>query len=244
MGPRFEFDRVGSTQSMAADHARRMGPVPALFVAARQDQGVGRSTHQWASPPGGLYLSLVARAPRGRGALVPLAIGVELARGLGDRFPVSLGVRWPNDLVVSSPRGERKIAGILVDRVATARGDALVVGVGVNVANVRHRLPVGIQSTAAFLQEFASAPVTPAEVEPIVVSAVARALTRLRTARGAAAVVRAARRLLVGVGSRITIDGVPAGVLSGLAADGSVEVNAPDGLHAISAGSLSFEGAA
>ena len=54
--------------------------------------------------------------------------------GLG--YPA--GVKWPNDVLI----GERKVAGILVERVDSPVGPAAVVGVGINTGMTEDELPV------------------------------------------------------------------------------------------------------
>ena len=49
-----------------------------------------------------------------------------------------VGLKWPNDLVVSRPGGERKLAGILAESAWSGdRLDAVVVGMGLNVGVAR-----------------------------------------------------------------------------------------------------------
>ncbi|MEO5659561.1 MAG: biotin--[acetyl-CoA-carboxylase] ligase, partial [Polaromonas sp.] len=57
-----------------------------------------------------------------------------------------IGLKWPNDLWLSMPEGERKLAGILVE---TASWDALryvVIGVGINIRPVPVPLACAAQS--------------------------------------------------------------------------------------------------
>ena len=51
---------------------------------------------------------------------------------------VDARLKWPNDVLV----GERKLAGILAERVVTPAGGAVVVGVGLNVSLRADELPV------------------------------------------------------------------------------------------------------
>ncbi len=44
-------------------------------------------------------------------------------------------MKWPNDVLV----GDRKVAGILLERVETPDGPAAVVGIGLNVVADRRR---------------------------------------------------------------------------------------------------------
>jgi BirA family biotin operon repressor/biotin-[acetyl-CoA-carboxylase] ligase len=58
--------------------------------------------------------------------LLVAAAGLAMAEAVEATTGVVAGMKWPNDLLV----GERKLCGIL----AEAAADALVVGIGVNVA--------------------------------------------------------------------------------------------------------------
>ena len=63
----------------------------------------------------------VARAP-----LLSLAVGVGVAEALIDATGVVARLKWPNDVLIDG----RKVAGILLER----HGDAVVIGIGINVA--------------------------------------------------------------------------------------------------------------
>ncbi len=67
--------------------------------------------------------------PPGRGPGCPCWSRRSPHQALRERG-YAAGLKWPNDLLI----GERKIVGILVERVETPDGPAAVVGVGLNVA--------------------------------------------------------------------------------------------------------------
>ena len=72
---------------------------------------------------------------------------LALARALESRG-ARADLKWPNDLLI----GERKVAGILCEvRRLPARGDAVVVGIGVNVGHGPQDLPEPIAATATSL---------------------------------------------------------------------------------------------
>lgn len=106
-------------------------PDGVTVVADAQTKGRGRLGRAWSHAPGlGLAMSVglhlgCDRRPHGATALVA---GLAVAEGLA-----SLGVRaslkWPNDVRL----GGRKLAGVLCESRALPRGDAVVVGVGLNV---------------------------------------------------------------------------------------------------------------
>lgn len=120
---------VDSTNRYLLDEARRGTPAGLVVVAARQHAGRGRLGRTWESPPGGSLLTSVLLRPAlpiDRRHLVVLAAAVAMADAIADTTGIDAAIKWPNDLLV----GDRKVAGIL----AESTGDAVVVGIGVNVA--------------------------------------------------------------------------------------------------------------
>ena len=98
--------------------------------AERQLAGRGRQGRDWASPIGNFYGSTLARL-RPTDPLAPtlaLVAAVALEEALAVFLPACapLAIKWPNDLLL----GGAKLAGILLERA----GDAVVVGIGVNLA--------------------------------------------------------------------------------------------------------------
>lgn len=102
--------------------------------AARQTGGKGRMGRAWESPDGNLYCSTLVRLqptdplPHTLALVAADAVHALVA-------PLCAGqsrIKWPNDILVDGA----KIAGILLERA----GDAIVVGIGINVAG--H--PVGL----------------------------------------------------------------------------------------------------
>ena len=75
----------------------------------------------------------VARAP-----LLSLAVGVGVAEALIDATGVVARLKWPNDVLID----RRKVAGILLER----HGDAVVIGIGINVA--QRAVPPALASIA------------------------------------------------------------------------------------------------
>ena len=137
------FAAAGSTMDVAHAWAAGGAPEGALVVAARQEQGRGRLGRTWLSPEGGLYCSLILR-PQRPAAEVPqlsLVAGLAAAEAVRDAAGVYPSIRWPNDLLVRN----RKLAGILTE----ARGGAVVVGLGINIAADPAQLPDGATSLAA-----------------------------------------------------------------------------------------------
>ncbi len=239
MGLREFHEALSSTQDRAVARAREGAPAGTRVVAQRQTAGRGRATRRWASPPGGLYLSLVLPAPEDARSLFALAVGTTLADRLTSRYGVPLRLKWPNDLVVPGPSGGRKLAGILVDLVPSpSLGTAAVVGVGINVACEVGDLPVELRRRAAVLREFAGNAVPLDEVEELTVAAIERSRDALGTPSARAALLAAGRARLYGVGRPALVDGRIAGRIATIGDDGELVLDDPAGPVAVRSGEL------
>lgn len=154
---------VAETGSTNADMLALAGAGVAEGVwlrAERQSGGRGRQGRVWASPSGNFYGSTVVRVRGGDPAAATLALVAAVAleevvrvylalpspgEGRGPGFQRTalatldpglrrgtasaggLAIKWPNDLLLNGA----KLSGILLERA----GDAVVVGIGVNLAH-------------------------------------------------------------------------------------------------------------
>ena len=127
-----EIEVVPSTGSTNADLlARALAGEPEGVVLAAEEQtaGRGRMGRTWVSPPyAALTFSLLIRpdVPPARRGWLPLLTGVAVAGAVTEVTGVETSLKWPNDVLA----GDAKLAGIL----AEAAGDAVVVGIGLNVS--------------------------------------------------------------------------------------------------------------
>lgn len=134
-------DAAASTNAVVAEEARAGAPEGTVLVVEHQSAGRGRLDRVWQTPRGtALTFSVLLRppvAPRGWPWL-PLLTGLAVTDGLAGLLgPGAAGLKWPNDVLVA----ERKICGILVERVETPAGPAAVVGAGLNTGLSRAALP-------------------------------------------------------------------------------------------------------
>lgn len=125
------FDELESTNTEAANQARRGAGEGLCVVARRQTAGRGRHGRVWISErDAGLYFSLVLR-PKLETRFLPLitlTTAVAVCETLC-RFDLTPDIKWANDVLV----GDRKICGILAEVCDTNTGLAVIVGVGVNL---------------------------------------------------------------------------------------------------------------
>lgn len=131
--PLHVHDRVNSTNDVARGLAEAGAPEGTAVLAREQTGGRGRLGRRWASPPGGLWLSVVLRPqlPVAEWTRLGFAASVAAAAAVDAVAGVPVGLKWPNDLVV----GGRKLGGVLVE----AGGAYAIAGIGIN-ANVQVEL--------------------------------------------------------------------------------------------------------
>lgn len=126
---------VPATGSTNADLAARLQAGDLLsegdwLVADRQTAGKGRQGRAWFDGLGNFMGSTVVRPAHGDPSTATLALlaGLALTEAVGPLIPPPhrAELKWPNDLMIAGA----KLSGILLERV----GDAVVVGIGVNLA--------------------------------------------------------------------------------------------------------------
>jgi len=126
-------EQVESTNTLALDLARQGAEPGTVVWAGYQSRGRGQYDREFASPPGGLYFSLLLAPdlPLARLPLVTLAAGLGCALAVDAFCGLSVRLKWPNDLYVEG----KKLGGILTEAVPDRQNDPLrvVVGVGINV---------------------------------------------------------------------------------------------------------------
>ena len=130
-------DRTGSTNADLLARALAGAPEGVVLAAEEQSAGRGRMGRTWVAPPrAALTFSLLVRpaaVPPGRRSWLPLLAGVAVASAVTAVTGVQTRLKWPNDVLA----GPAKLGGIL----AEATGDAVVVGVGLNVSAEPGELP-------------------------------------------------------------------------------------------------------
>ena len=105
-----------------------------MLITGHQSAGRGRLGRTWTAPPGTSIAMSVLVRPAGRR---PEPLDLAAAARPGWPSPTALRraadvpavLKWPNDVLV----GDRKLCGILAERVETPTGPACVIGMGINV---------------------------------------------------------------------------------------------------------------
>jgi BirA family biotin operon repressor/biotin-[acetyl-CoA-carboxylase] ligase len=145
-------DASPSTNADLANRARTDFRDGLVLVAEHQTAGRGRLDRTWvAAPRAGITMSALVRpldVPVSRWSWIPLLSGLAVAAAVRQVAEVEAELKWPNDVIV----GDRKLAGLLVERVdagATAADAAAVIGIGLNVSTTRAELPTPYATSLA-----------------------------------------------------------------------------------------------
>lgn len=131
-GPAIEIRFVAETGSTNADMQALAleGASEGLWLrAGRQSAGRGRMGRQWEGEEGNLYASTLIRlCPADPPApTLALVAAVAVHRGIAEFVGSdAIRIKWPNDIMA----GNAKLCGMLLERT----GDAVILGIGVNVA--------------------------------------------------------------------------------------------------------------
>ena len=120
-------------------------PEGAVAVCDVQTAGRGRLGRVWESPAGTSILCSIQLRPLGGGRAVELSLvgGLAAAEAVEHATGLAVQIKWPNDVMLN----RRKVAGVL----AETAGDAVVLGVGLNVNQRREQLPSGTKAPAGSL---------------------------------------------------------------------------------------------
>jgi BirA family transcriptional regulator, biotin operon repressor / biotin---[acetyl-CoA-carboxylase] ligase len=235
------FAVLESTSSFALDLARQGAAHGTTVHADQQSSGRGRAGRQFASPPGGLYFSVILRPALEMAdfPLLTLAAGVGLAAGLRQTTGVQAQLKWPNDLYLA----ERKLGGILTESGPLQGGlpSSVVVGVGLNVSTQPEDIPPELRHKVISLAE-AGVQSSPAALLPSLLKHMQTAVQRLEQG-DKAALLEEWRSLDYLLGKPLEYDSgkemLPA-VGAGLAEDGRYIVADDSGKeHRVTAGDIS-----
>lgn len=129
------IEYCAETGSTSADLAARVRsgefvPQGLWLVADRQLSGRGRGGRAWSDGTGNFMGSTLIHLGHGEPPAGTLALvaGLAVHQVVGEYLPQgqSAVLKWPNDVMI----GNAKLAGMLLER----EGDAVVLGIGVNLA--------------------------------------------------------------------------------------------------------------
>jgi BirA family biotin operon repressor/biotin-[acetyl-CoA-carboxylase] ligase len=141
--PRIHVPECESTQLLLLDSDL---PEGAVATADHQTGGRGRLGRSWIDPPGTAVLcSVLLRPPPERAAPeLSLVGGLAAAETIEEATDLAAQIKWPNDVMLN----RRKVAGVLAEK----RGDAVVLGIGINVNQEAGQLPTDARVPAGSLR--------------------------------------------------------------------------------------------
>lgn len=127
----YYFDTINSTQNFAAELVSRSQENGSVVIAQKQTQGRGRLNRKWASPSGGIWLSVILQPEFeiSSSTLFPMMSSLALAMAIEKVLKIKPKLKWPNDVTING----KKVAGILIDAsVESGKIEHLIIGVGIN----------------------------------------------------------------------------------------------------------------
>jgi BirA family biotin operon repressor/biotin-[acetyl-CoA-carboxylase] ligase len=142
---------VDSTNTLAAELCEKNAPHGTVVIAERQTKGRGRLGRTWVSAGGNIHMSIVLRPSMASagGTLLTMIASVACARALIEASGLPVGIKWPNDIMVSG----KKLGGVLTE--VKSMGDRIisaVIGIGINVNSDMEEFPPEVKTTATSLK--------------------------------------------------------------------------------------------
>lgn len=241
--PLVQLDVTGSTNQVALDWTD--APHGAAVVADRQTAGRGRFGRTWNSPGGkGLYLSVILRTenvpqlPR-----LSLLAALSAARGLEHAGAPKIQCKWPNDLLIQQPNGQRvKVGGILCESRTDEHGRRTVIGIGINLNHTAEDLPERPQFPASSLLLLTGREWPVEAILPPILAELEAATAALE--RGEWPDLLAAfNQRCAGIGEVVQVqngDDRVLGVIQEVDAEGRLVLRTADGPKAVVAGDVSY----
>lgn len=130
----YHYKKIKSTQQLAISFAETNinNEHGTVILADEQDEGIGRGKKKWASPIGGLWMSLIIK-PKIEFAkvnIISVISAISVCEAINDISQLKTNIKWPNDILIN----EKKLAGILIDtNTNNSKNEYIVVGIGINI---------------------------------------------------------------------------------------------------------------
>jgi BirA family biotin operon repressor/biotin-[acetyl-CoA-carboxylase] ligase len=235
--------KTGSTNADLVAAARAGAPAGQVLVTDFQSAGKGRQGRTWMAPPGTSIAMSVLLAPAvevSRWTWLPLLTGLAVGEAVRRVGGLPTGLKWPNDVLVE----ERKLCGILAERVDTSSGPACVVGIGINVSLAEADLPVPTATSLRIARAAAGLPGVPGRTPLVlaVLQELAYAVREWEADPGSASLVERYRRRCVTLNRPVRVllgdQRVLTGVASGIDPDGRLMVQTDSGTQILGAGDV------
>lgn len=142
----YVYKEVRSTNTIAKFLSINDCEDGAVVISEKQTDAKGRSGKSWASPLGGIWLSIILKPilDHSKLPLITLATGVAVAKTLEKIGVENPEIKWPNDIMID----DKKVCGILTEAVTKFNTiENVIVGVGIdanlNVSDFPEELQYG-----------------------------------------------------------------------------------------------------
>jgi BirA family biotin operon repressor/biotin-[acetyl-CoA-carboxylase] ligase len=145
------FERVDSTNNLAATLATQPGSEGLALLADEQTAGRGQHGRSWVAPPRSSVLLSVLLFPPvelRRPVLLTAWAAVAVCEVVRQMTGVQPRIKWPNDVLL---RG-RKVCGILIEQSQQGSATAVIAGIGLNVTQTEEQLAAAGLPLATSLQ--------------------------------------------------------------------------------------------
>ena len=129
------FRSLSSTQELAKELVNAKGALRVggyVIIADSQLSGTGRNGREWASPRGGIWLSVILSSMLHPSKCFSFSFGASLAvsEAITHCTGLESKLKWPNDVLIDG----KKVSGVLVDAsVNSSSIEYVILGIGVNV---------------------------------------------------------------------------------------------------------------
>jgi BirA family biotin operon repressor/biotin-[acetyl-CoA-carboxylase] ligase len=229
---RSEFFRsVGSTNDVVAEWARDGARSICLAAADEQTRGRGRGGRRWFTPAGSaLAFSLLLDLAPG---FDPTYLGrvsglgaLAVCEALEKSYDLSPQIKWPNDVLLAG----KKVCGILPEaHWSGERLQALILGIGINVASNSVPPQAALNFPATCIEEFIGKPISAADLLRVVL----QRLLALKPGLNTAGFLTAWQDRLAYKGERVIVNSGEGQSLEaelvGLARDGGLKIQLQNG---------------
>ena len=231
---------TASTNTEVAAAAAGGEPEGLVVAADHQTAGRGRMGRTWTAPAGSALLtSFLLRPPADRVHLAVTAVACAAAEACGRVVGSEPQLKWPNDLVVDSADGTRKMAGVLAEAVTDGdRVTAVVVGLGLNVVRAPD-FPPELDAIATSLDRMGNVPVDRRKLLEVICEELESRCETMLARPGE--LISEYRRRCVTIGQAVRIE-QPGHTWEGRATDigddGTLEVRTSSGMKRVEAGDV------
>ncbi|WP_319445971.1 MULTISPECIES: biotin--[acetyl-CoA-carboxylase] ligase [unclassified Mycobacterium] len=237
-----QIDVVSSTGSTNADLLSRaqagVDVAGSVLLAEFQSAGRGRHGRNWATPPRAQIAMSVGIDVTGIAAekwgWLPLLTGVALVDSVAQVTGVSVGLKWPNDVLA----GADKLAGVLAE--VASPSPMIVIGFGLNVSLAPDELPT---PTATSLQLLGATTLDRNVVVSAILDRLGELIERWRSAAGHDDQLRSDYlrcSLTIGTTVRAILPGDRdiVGVATGIDESGRLLIDDGTDVHVVAAGDI------